>query len=314
MQFFAPEQHSLDQIEHLRALLRSEARTNRDDFFLASELVKHGHGSAGPYLKALKSSTTHPQALAFIARLENTLRETARIKNLQSTLADVPLLEILYRKEGFHLFPGGSNGRRLVVVFTTMYNNFGISNAVFYAMIHQMGVSTLFLKDTTIFNFMNGVQGLGGNLHELAENIVKLINDNAFERVYLLGYSSSAYASLFASYLVPCHGYLGFSPVTDLSPGAKCEEPKLFTADLRQRIDPGELIDLRDYAERHPDKVKRTLYFGTNSISDTNHAKHMSGLPGYDIRRVSRVGHATVDHLLAQGKLDRILRQLFLGA
>ncbi len=312
MQFVAPEQHSLQQIQRLQALLGERIRSRNEEFFLAAQLVKHGHPAAGALIKRLKSVTSHPQALALIREFEGMSREINLIADLRTTLADRRLIERLYQTRGFNLDRGTARQEVLFVVCTTMYNNFGVSNAVFYAMLKQWGVSTLFLKDTTAFNYLKGVHGLGGNLREVAEGLRGIIRDNGFSKVYLLGYSSSTYASLRLSYEIPCTKYLGFSVVSDLTPASPRLRPKFFTAAVRSEIDQDDLFDLRPHAEARPDGVGRAIYFGGDFEIDARHADNLRGLPGYEIVEVSGCGHSTVERLCAEGKLFRIVRQLAL--
>ncbi len=312
MEFFRHEQHSLEQLGFLQAMLVDKARNSRDDFFLASELIKHAHPSAGPFIRTLKSRTSHPQALAFISRLEGMLHEIDKIQNLRFVLGDRELTERLYQKHGFQLALGDANSSSLVIVFTTMYNNFSVSNPVFYAMLRQLGVSVLLLKDTSLFNYLRGIDGLGESLGEVAGNVGKLIKDNHFDKVYVLGFSSSSYASLYFSYLIRCNKYLGFSVISDLSAGSPCPAPKYFTADVRGQVNPRDLIDLRAYAKDRYDGVKRTVYFGADSATDVRHAKNLVDLRDYAINECPNCGHATVDHLLSKGRLYRVIRQLVL--
>ena len=74
----------------------------------------------------------------------------------------------------------------LIVVFTTRYNNFFISNLVFGALLQQTGNSILFLKDTTGGNYLKGMKNFGDNWESSLIALNKRITK--FERLILTGH------------------------------------------------------------------------------------------------------------------------------
>jgi hypothetical protein len=216
----------------------------------------------------------------------------------------------LYEIDGFFFSKGSSRPEKLLVVFTTMFNNFRISNAVLYALLKEFGVSVLILKDCTYFNFLNGVSGLGTNICSLAKGISALASENHISEIFITGFSSGGYASLYASLLLPCSGYLGFSVPTDLSGGSRLFPGKYFRDEVRREIDDKDLINLRTLAEAVNDHVPREIVFGELSISDAAHASSMAGLANFKITTLEKCGHQTVGALIENHAFLDCLRKL----
>jgi hypothetical protein len=193
-----------------------------------------------------------------------------------------------------------------LVVFTTMFNNFRISNALLYAMIKQLDVSILILKDCTYFNFLNGVSGLGADISSMTQAISSMAGEHDISEIFVTGFSSGGYASLYASYLLPCAGYLGLSVQTDLSRESTLFAGKYFKDEIRNKIDEKHLINLRVLAESTSDRVPRQIVFGEESAVDAAQAANMTGVPNLKITKLNS-GHQTVGALIE----DRALLDWF---
>jgi hypothetical protein len=172
---------------------------------------------------------------------------------------------------------------------------------IFYAVLKKYGVSVLFLKDCTYFNFLNGVEGLGSSIFDLSDSIGKIIRENEISKTYLVGFSSGGYASLFSSYLIPCRKYLGFSIASDLSFGSKIFPGKFFTPEVRRGIDKKNLVNLRNLAVDAKDGVDRTLIFGKESMVDRDHAMNMAGIPALTVVGLDNCDHTTIFHMICEG-------------
>jgi hypothetical protein len=172
-------------------------------------------------------------------------------------------------------------------------------------------VSVLILKDCTYFNFLNGVSGLGTDIYSTTSAISSLASEHNILEIFITGYSSGGYASLYASFLVPCAGYLGFSVITDLSRESTLFPGKYFRDEVRSRIDAIHLLNLRTLAELSNNRVPRQIIFGEKSAVDAAHAANMAGLPNLKTTKLNS-GHQTVGALIEHRVLfDYFQRLLF---
>ena len=118
------------------------------------------------------------------------------------------------------------------------------------------------------------------------------------------------YASLYASLLLPCSGYLGFSVPTDLSSGSTRFPGKFFRDEVRRKVDEKHLINLRTLAESVGSRVPREIIFGEMADVDAAHAANLVGLSNFKITRLDGCGHGTVGALIEDHSFSNYLREL----
>ena len=265
--------------------------------FAATHIVMHGFDHAEEIIQRLRSNLNHPDAAVYLDELYRHLDFIKALTFWPHVKNDQALVSKLYETDGFFFAKGSSYPHKLLVVFTTMFNNFRISNALLYAMIKELGVSTLILKDCTYFNFLNGVSGLGTDIYSITRAISSLTREHHISEIFVTGFSSGGYASLYASFLLPCAGYLGLSVPTDMSRESTLFPGKYFKDEVRNKIDEKYLINLRVLAESTNDRVSREIVFGEKSAGDAAHASNMAGLPNLKITKLSS-GHQTVGALI----------------
>jgi hypothetical protein len=312
VRFRSRHQHSIEQrafVERLTASIDSLPLSM--GMFVGTQVVMHGLDQADEIIWRLRASLKHPDALDYVDELCRQLSFIKDLKHWPSVKNDLSLMSKLYETEGFFFSKGSRYPQKLLVVFTTMFNNFRISNALLYAMIKELGVSTLILKDCTYFNFLNGISGLGANISSITQAISSLAREHRISEIFVTGFSSGGYASLYASFLLPCAGYLGLSVPTDMSRGSTLFPGKYFRDEVRNKIDEKDLINLRVLAESTNDHVPRQLIFGEKSAGDSAHACNMAGLPNLKIVKLNS-GHQTVGALIEdRAFLDWFQRLLF---
>jgi len=316
MKFESLEQHSIDQIKALESaagnfFMRTASLSSLGALetrfpvgkalFGLTELAMHGSSLADAFLNAMSRQNLKLDSIQYLAKIRKLLEFIRQVPDINALKADEEFCNKAYAKEGFFFVKGTTNPTTLVVVFTTMFNNFQVSNLIFYAFLKRYGVSILFLKDCTYFNFLNGVQGLGSNIFELSGSIEKIIRENEISKTCVTGFSSGGYASLFSSHLIPCKKYLGFSIASDLSPGSKIFPGKYFTPQVRRGIDKKHLVNLRHLAVDTKDGVDRTLVFGKESAVDCDHAMNMAGIPAIRLVGLNNCDHATIFHMICEG-------------
>jgi hypothetical protein len=294
---FSEHQHSITQravVERLSEKI--DSLPLRTAMFVATQVVTHGLDHAPEVIQRLRARLYHPDGLDYVDGLCRQLDFVKGLKFWPNVKNDHALMSKLYETEGFFFSKGSRYPQKLLVVFTTMFNNFEISNALLYAMIKELDVSVLMLKDG-YFHFLNGVSGLGTDIYSITKAISSLATEHRVSQIFITGYSSGGYASLYASFLLPCAGYLGFSVQTDLSRESTLFAEKHFQSELRGKIDETHLINLRVLAELNNDRVARQIVFGEKSAVDAAHASNMEGLPDLKITKLNS-GHGTVGALI----------------
>lgn len=249
-----------------------------------------------------------------VDRLDRRLAAIRSLPDLAPIMADPIRLATFYKHDGFQLFPFPSS-RKLVVAFTTVYNNFGVSNAVLYALLRRFGVSILILKDPTVFAYGCGVRGLGEDPEQLADAVSRLARDIGSPEIYVTGFSSGGYPSLLFSSLVECKGYLGFSVRTgsgyygDPLPrwGVFNEAQDYW---IRRNVARRFHVNLRGLFEGRRDECNRVLVVGDGNDRDMAHARDVAHCPGFELSVLESCGHDTVSAAIERGLMDGLLARL----
>ena len=307
MEFDHLIQHSIESLQSIERVAKRETLAAREARYLAEEMVAHGHRDA---MRPIRQLQEHPgrQFREYADVLENCFRHLREHFRLEDV--DRNRLVRAYRKSGFLLFEGDRNCGKLLVIFTTMFNNFYISHLALQAMLKDLGCHILLLKDTSVANFLRGVADFAPDPAGIADKIQAVARQLGAEKIYVSGFSSGGYAALWTSMRIPCHGYLGFSHATDLSLASTLPLYWFFTEEVRAQIDPRWLEDLRVPLRDADPEVPRVLYYGANWEKDVLHAEHLAGLPAIRLERLENVGHNAVQHLLGEGRLKEQFRQL----
>lgn len=308
MRFEHPKQHAPDSIARLELLLSQPHITLSEMLHLTQELVAHGHSAASIAIEALRANTKHDDILTFCDRQERTWRELRRIYRLEEQSAE--FLAYCYSHNGFIDLRAPSHSRRLLVVFTTLFNNFAISTPALVSLLHNTGANLLILKDSTIYNYFRGVSGLADDFYGLAVAIEQHAARIGADRVYYSGFSSGGYAALLTSLLGRSHGYLGFSHITDLSENSPLPPSRHMAPQLRGKLNQRWFCDLRPMLAKANPTVHRRLIYGAKSRFDTVHAEHLVGLNSVTLIRLPNATHNTVQYLLENGKLLELFTQL----
>ncbi len=307
LQFEHPQQHTIEGFDRLTTQARQTEITPRAALMLADQMLSHGHPDT-LRVNALLKQNPHRDAVAAAVVIEKCFHELRR----QLHVEDVARKQIVraYRKEGYLLFESPQKSRKLLVVFTTIFNNFYISHLNLHATLRDLGCHLLFLKETTLANYQRGVGSFASDFPGIGEQIGATARQLGAEQIFISGFSSGGYAALLTSLRLPCHGYLGFSHATDLSPGSPLSRPWYLTDEVYAQLDPRWLLDLRTALQDADPAVPRILCYGDRTASDVDHAQHVAGLP--TIRPLSLPGatHNTIQYLLARGWLSAAFRRL----
>ena len=305
MLFESRYQHSSAQLDRLNKLFEIGEISSTESLFLATEATQHGHPKALSYLEILQRQLKKKEVQDYLSSLKLQTQFINSIPGWRTVKANQDVLKKLYKLNGYNFIKGSTYPDKLIIVFTTMYNNFYMSNPVFVAFLLQFGVSILILKDATRFNYLNGVKGLGSNLSEVAEKIKFIIAKESIQDVFITGFSSGGYSSLLFSCLVPCKGYLGFSIRSDFSDHSSLKSAKFFTSEVREKVDQRWLVNLKEMLATNQFQCRRDIYVGQNTSVDIEHADNLRQINNVHIHELS-CGHITLAPLMENNELTRV--------
>ena len=310
MQYDHITQHTLENLARIERSLTTQPLTPRNALFLCDILTSYAHPAAARIGEHIQGATNHSGARAVAGRYLAAIAAIRCFHRLEDTPPDERALFL--RREGY-VFLRKPETRTLVVVWTTMFNNFYVSNAAMAAMLLRMDCSVLVLRDTSRFNFLKGVTGLADGLPGLVEAVAALAHDEGFDRLVHAGFSSSTYAALYAALTGPCHGYLGLSQICDLSAGSRLPPTDLFDAEVRGHLDPAALIDLAPLLARADPATRRLIFHGARDERDSLHGRHIAGLATAQVTEIAGCSHNTVLHHLSEGSFAGLFERLISG-
>ena len=300
LDFEHPYQHTLEAFDRLSTQARQDKIAPRDALKLAGEMLSHGHPDMLRVTAQLKENP-HRDIVAVGVLLEKIFEQLRRRIHIEGL--NRKQLARAYRKDGYLLFESPQKSGKLLVVFTTIFNNFYISHLNLYGVLKDLGCHLLLLKETTLANYQRGVASFASDFPGIADQICAAARRLGADQIYLSGFSSSGYAALLTSLALPCQGYLGFSQNTDLSPHSNLSRPWFLTDEVYSQLDPRWLIDLRPRLADADPRIPRILCYGSRSIMDTEHALNLAGLASVRLVRLHRSAHNTIQFLLAKGRL-----------
>lgn len=302
-------QHGPDSIDKIEKYLNKSSSSLDYYMILAEEMVAHGHINAPFVIKTIRNSSSEP---LIISRCNDFYHAWRYIRN-NYKLEEFPknILDSLYKRNGFSIAKHKNTNKKLLVIFTTVFNNFYISSPALMSIIQSAEVDILFLKDATRYNYHRGVEGFASDLPGIAESITSLAERIGAERIYVSGFSSGGYAALLTSLLLPeCHGYLGFSHRVDVSPNSLLQQSSIMSQELKDSLDQDWFLDLRSKLEIADREVPRTLVYGALNACDVAHAQHLEGLDTIRLICLPDTGHNTILKLLASQQLGRAFDHL----
>ncbi len=280
----------------------------REVLTVANQLTVNAHPAARQFLRVLKSKIPHPDAQTRFDKLLDLCEQTGRLEALPAMSGNPEWIRSLYALDNYVFMEGDRARHKLVVVFTTVFNNFGLSNLVLLALLKPFGVSVLLLKDDTAASYLGGAHQFGNDLDELAEKISAFAKLKSCDRIYLMGYSSGGYASCYVSARLKCDGFLGFSFPVDFSLDTDLPTDWFIKRQVRELFEPRFLIDLASLHAQLP--KRRRLIIGAQSRRDLVHAHHLRDKAGFDVIEVAECLHDTPETLMARGEFGAQLRWL----
>ena len=307
MEFKHGRQHSPAMLDEFKRLLAQDAWPMRQALVLADELVSHAHPAAERVINQLKQAR-HPNAVALAHRLDQCQHRLRQYFQLEKIGPD--LLNLTYRQNGYVFFRNQQPSRKLLVIFSTMFNNFYLSNLAMFQLVRGLGCHVLLLKDASLTNYHRGVDGFATDMPGIADRLRVIASETGVDHISLTGFSSGGYAAMLTSLLLPGSNYLGFSHPTDLSAGSPRPPGQFFTPDVMAQLDPRWLLDLRPRLEQADPTGRRILVYGDQSVQDSLHADHLNGVAGIELICLQGTGHNTIQSLMADGRLVDLFSRL----
>lgn len=303
MRFASVYQHCPEQLNLIDDLVARQVIKARDLLFLLVELAQHGFDHFPRYRDLAFKRFTGADEAKFIEEQERLWVAIRKIPGFMDLQRSQSVRNVLYSIDRPYYERGQRKPSKLVVLFTTSYNNFQISNIAAVALLRQLGVSFLVLKDSSVFMYMRGIPGLAAGHCVAISKLQEMIAKEGFTTVGISGFSSSGFASLYYAAHLGSARYLGFSVRSDISPGSPLKLGKLFRQDLRHLI-PAEIqINLSDLLLRREQPLSARLFHGDSDELDCAHALNLSKIPGVAIQEIPGCAHNTVGRLLSDGSL-----------
>ena len=313
MQFDHTLLHRPESLDLLDSRLKQPDLNLQQLVEVADDFVGHGHRDAPLAIERMRAAGGNSRLDGYGRYLEaawKSLREDYQPENQPAEQLDE-----FYRLNGFVIVRPPVPSKKLLVLFTTMFNSFGISTAAAVSIIANTGVNILVLKDST-FNFWGkGVAGLSSDFAGIATGIQSVADKLGADSIYISGFSSGGYAALLTSLMLPCRGYLGFSQWTDKSDNSPLlQSNSIFTVDQLADQNPQLRVNLRPLLEKANPNVPRTLIYGGQRPNDVAHARNLEGLNTIKVICRPKASHNVIVPLVSKKELEPVFRQLVSAA
>ena len=295
------EKHSLEQLAAIMELYRKPSDSIRTSLFLANQLVNHGYAEAEALIDKLAHEHRVEAVRYYLGRLLKRHRAIRGLPGLKAVFSDPAAMQQLYATEGYLFRRGRERADTAVVIFTTMYNNFHFSNAVLDAALSGLGVSRLFLKDTSPYVYLRGVKGLASDLRELPGSITALLARHGVKRYVITGHSSGGYAALYVAQRTNPIGYVGYGTFTDISDGSAVPRPEIYQK-IRHEM-PGELyMNLPAFWDGPSGAFPGYAFYGEPILLDRQHAELLRGRGSIEVTPLPDSMHNATSYLLEEGQ------------
>ena len=253
------KRHSLEQLSLIRDLSLSRSLSISSAFFVCNQLVNHGFVDALQYIEGLQTIVEKPHQRQMLEKLVNRYHLVQSLISKSDLSTDGDLMTSLYEDEKYTFIRTPNGDRDLMVVFTTFYNHFGVSNAVLVSVLQQAGFSVLLLRDRSKYRYLKGLDNSSSDIVSVATLVKGIASGEKFDRVFVTGFSSGGYGSLFLSTLLEFELYLGFSIESDFSGGGPPARIAQQPEQLCGEVDADYLVCLSDRIRELKDGTPRVF-------------------------------------------------------
>jgi hypothetical protein len=310
LKFNHPSQHSLSQFSgfHKTLLYKNDWKII-DALRMGQQLVVQAHPLAPIFLEKIKNQSESSLILDKLEYLWSIHRYIEKFEPWVVVHQKLLIQQLYDLYTPVYHSENSSEKNKLLVIFDTIYNAFGVSNLVLYAILKAKGYNFLLLKDPSLSCYMQGIKNWGNDLHSVARQITAFAQHYGHQSVRIMGYSSGGYASCYVSTIMNCERFLGFSIISDLSPESVLPINGVFSPEIRKYLHTDEFINLRHSLVRSDD-VKRRIVCGALWQDDVLHVENLRGLPNVEIDIMDQTFHDTPLTSIQLGKFDDYLEWL----
>jgi hypothetical protein len=297
--------HSLEQLAFLKDLSLKESLTKDEIMYIVSELPAHGLLDFHDVAKKFEEHQPNRIFLRATEKKQKLWNACRQQINSSKIAENSGIMRELYGPNSVFYRNSSRSKDVLIVAFTTMFNNFYISNAVLASVLIKTGCSFLILKDQTEHYYLNGITEFGSDLNAATKKIEEFAVKSRFKDIRILSYSASGYASmLYAANIPQTTKVLCLSPRTDYSDDSTLPAGDGFDKirnnvprDLRSNLK--DMLDFSTFAT--------TIVYGSENKIDQAHAENLSQIRQVDIQKHDGCGHETPSFLLVNDLLDDML-------
>jgi hypothetical protein len=302
-----PEIHSVSQFNHLAHLSGSVTLGVRDALFTADQLIRHGcYDRACRVIDSVAACGYRNETLnRRLEMLAKAAEQVRAIAGLDAVLTDSCMVKKLLSFRSCILGAGGAPNR-LVIVYSTAWNNFDISFPFLHGLIASRADCIVYVKNPRRGMYATGNDLYGSSIDEMSSSICGLIAYMKPSRVTVLGFSGGGYAALHLAAKAGADAFLGLGIRTDLSKNSAFANIPGRTAPRESDYINNTLVNMRDVPEIAGIQ-RAVLYFGERDASDREHAQNMTGLPNFSIYGVQQGSHNLVMDFLVRGQLQSVL-------
>ncbi|MEZ5735867.1 MAG: hypothetical protein R3E09_08690 [Novosphingobium sp.] len=271
----------------------------RKALFLSVVLLSHGHPAVERPITLLKQNAPEAKVRQAAAAMEISYQKIRTF--FQFEKIDRDLMARFYNTNGYLYLGKEKRSSKMLVIFTSIFNNLYYSNAMLAAMFAGLDCDLLFLRDDSRFIYLKGASGIADDFPGIGAKIQEIAHKNGIGKIYVTGFSSAGFAALLTALRIPCNGYLGFSQSTDRHPDTmpyKTNRPDIFA-----KADPRWKLNLRSLLEEADPSVPRALYYGELNRLDVAYARNLDGLATIKTFGLPQISHNTIRAMFAMDML-----------
>jgi hypothetical protein len=269
-------------------------------YLILAELARHADPFFLDVLEYLDRTDKDSRTQNFRKLMHQEFEKTYKIvQNFEKYLSDSIVQDLLTPNKPVLLRRDVKN-KPLIVVFTTMYNNFYLSNLTLVSLLLEGGYSVLMLKDGSGLQYLNGIPELGKDWDQSMVTLDKIVRKEG-KGLIVTGFSSGGYASILASLTLKPDLYVGWSVCGNLARSSSLPMPKLFTENLREQTPEHLRRDL--VPEVNQMDLRMRLFAGNEHPRDLCHMRSFKKVKNVDMYAILGEGHISVRSPFLAGTL-----------
>lgn len=304
--------HSYEQISQIEKLcqngLNEKSLNVRLGLKLLPELAQHGSAVFTDLAYYLGQTTNDERLSSFLSRHSLVYEHVADLlRPTRSVFKNDARLK-LYDRSAPVYYKGPKNSNPFLLIFTTSYNNFYISNLALAESLAQAGFSFLIVKDPSGMQYTQGIANISSSWVESINWLRKFIRkDTGKQNIVFSGFSSSGFSSILAALACNPDYTVCFSPKTTMKEDKGTVPSKVMTRKMYDRIPSFLKCDLLEQVSLYSSPV--SIFVGHDSSVDLRQAERLSEVPSVTVQKVANTGHISFLPLLLEGAFTKAFLQ-----